>query len=200
MKKLVFLSAAFLFFAAGAFAQKIKLKEGKPDVLKGEKLMAVEFKYDDMTVGKKLTEEEYVARKVAEYNEKEAGSGDKWKEAWTMDRVRRFEPKFMLLFNEHAESINLKVKKDVDTKYKLIVHTYYTEPGFNVGVAKKDAMIHVRYELIDTETNETICIWEQEKVPGRSGHGGDFDTGSRIAESYAKAGKSFGKLLSKELK
>ena len=183
-----------------ANAQKIKKIEGNLSPLKGEKALKIEFKYENMEVGKNLTEEEYIERKVKEYNEKEAGTGDKWRESWVRDREARFEPKFIELFNKYTEKIDLEGAKEGASNYTLIVHTYYTEPGFNVGVMRRPAFIHVKYTIVKTGTNDIVVQYDQQKIPGADAMGYDFDTGTRIAESYAKAGKEFGKLLSKELK
>ena len=60
-----------------AMAQKIKLTEGDPAVLKDQKQLNVEFTYDHLSVGKD-SEADYIRKKTAEYNNKEAGKGDTW--------------------------------------------------------------------------------------------------------------------------
>lgn len=200
MKKIMMMLALVGLTTLTANAQKIKKIEGNLSPLKGEKALKIEFKYENMEVGKNLTEEEYIERKVKEYNEKEAGSGDKWRESWVRDREARFEPKFIELFNKYTEKVDLEGAKEGASNYTLIVHTYYTEPGFNVGVMRRPAFIHVKYTIVKTGTNDIVVQYDQQKIPGADAMGYDFDTGTRIAESYAKAGKEFGKLLSKELK
>jgi len=200
MKKLIMTAAIAGITAFSMQAQKMKKTEGSIDPLKGEKALRIEFHYADMEVGKNLTEEEYIERKVTEYNEKEAGSGDKWRESWVNDRERRFEPKFIELFNKNTEKIGLVGTTDGAASYTLTVHTYYTEPGFNVGVVRKPAHIHVKYTITKSGSDKVVAEYDQQKVPGADAMGYDFDTGSRIAESYAKAGKEFGKMLTKELK
>lgn len=200
MKKIMMMLALVGLTTLTANAQKIKKIEGNLSPLKGEKALKIEFKYENMEVGKNLTEEEYIERKVKEYNEKEAGTGDKWRESWVRDREARFEPKFIELFNKYTEKIDLEGTKESASNYTLIVHTYYTEPGFNVGVMRRPAFIHVKYTIVKTGTNDIVAQYDQQKIPGADAMGYDFDTGTRIAESYAKAGKEFGKLLSKELK
>lgn len=200
MKKIMMMLALVGLTTLTANAQKIKKIEGNLSPLKGEKALKIEFKYENMEVGKNLTEEEYIERKVKEYNEKEAGTGDKWRESWVRDREARFEPKFIELFNKYTEKVDLEGAKEGASNYTLIVHTYYTEPGFNVGVMRRPAFIHVKYTIVKTGTNDIVVQYDQQKIPGADAMGYDFDTGTRIAESYAKAGKEFGKLLSKELK
>ena len=200
MKKIMMMLALAGLTAFTANAQKMKKVEGSVDPLKGEEVLKIEFRYDDMEVGKNLTEEEYIERKVEEYNKKEAGTGDKWRESWVRDREARFEPKFFELFNKNTEKIGLEGIKEGSANYTLIVHTYYTEPGFNVGVMRRPAFINVKYTIVKSGSSDVVAEYDQQKVPGADAMGYDFDTGSRIAESYAKAGKEFGKLLTKELK
>lgn len=200
MKKITMMLALIASTTFIANAQKIKKQEGKVDPLQGEEVLKIQFRYDDMGIGKNLTEEEYIERKVTEYNEDEPGRGDEWKEKWINDRESRFEPKFMELFNKYAEKAGIEGIKEGPSNYTLTVHTYYTEPGFNVGVVRKPAHIHVKYIITKTGTNDVIVEYDQKKVPGSQAMGYDFDTGTRISESYAKAGKGFGKMLSKKLK
>ena len=82
MKKLLWrpLFAGFLLIAVSPLAaQSLKLESGTLEFLKGEKSLNVEYVYDGLTVGK-LAEKDYIEKKVAEYNTKEAGTGDKWLE------------------------------------------------------------------------------------------------------------------------
>ena len=73
---------AALSISTSSFAQKIKLIEGNiPADLKKEKSVNIEFSYENMSVGKFDKEQDYIAAKREEYNNKEAGRGDKWAES-----------------------------------------------------------------------------------------------------------------------
>jgi hypothetical protein len=183
-------------------AQKIKLAEGDLDFLKGQKELNVEYVYDNMGVGKYDREQDYIDRKVEEYNDKESGSGDKWLVSWKEDREKRFQPSFEELMNKNLEGHGLTVGSDKDqAKYTLILETVFTEPGFNVGVARKNALIDVVATFVETgNTENALAVVTIDKSPGRLG-GYDFDTGVRIEEAYAKCGKELGQYLdSKVLK
>ncbi len=185
---LLLLSGAFAFTAN---AQKIKVTEGSLDALGGVKEYNVEFTYENMAVGKFKTEAEYIEKKKAEYNKKEAGKGDKWAESWVNDRASRFEPKFIEKFEEYSGA---KVKGNA--KYTLIFNTSFTEPGFNIGITQKNASINGEVTIVETANkSKVVAKMTIEKVPGRTGTGYDFDTGERISESYEKAGKEIGKKL-----
>ncbi|MDY6800622.1 MAG: hypothetical protein SVU94_05295, partial [Bacteroidota bacterium] len=83
MKLLRLLIAGMLVFGFTVTkAQKINIVEGDLGFLKGESVVNLEYDYSDMSVGKFEHEADYIAKKKAEYNEKEAGRGDKWEESW----------------------------------------------------------------------------------------------------------------------
>jgi hypothetical protein len=193
MKKLKYIPVILLlaFSIQKSYAQRIKLTEGSLSVLKNEKSINVEFTYDNMKVGKFDKEEDYVQTKKEEYNKKEPGRGDNWAKSWVSDRTSRFEPKFNELFEKYSELSNKK-----DAKYTLILHTSFTEPGFNVGVMKRNAQINTDILIVETaDHNKVIARITMDKVPGRSFWGSDFDTGERISECYADAGKALGKFI-----
>ncbi|AWV99177.1 hypothetical protein [Arcticibacterium luteifluviistationis] len=198
MKKVALFLLLSSFVSLTTFAQT-HAKKGKYGFLKGEKMLNLEFDYDNMNVGKKLTEEEYVAKKVAEYNEDEAGRGEKWKASWFDSREERYEPKFEELINKYLLKAGLEAKKGADAKYTLIVKSVFTEPGFNVGVARKPAYVDYEMTFVETATKKVVATYALLKIPGSQMMGFDFDAGTRIAESYAKSGKMMGAYISKAL-
>ncbi len=204
MKKFIYASVmAISFLAADAsLAQRVDLRSGDVGVLSGQKTVNVEYDYSEFGVGKFATEQEYLDKKSAEYNAKEAGKGDAWKKAWVEDRKARYEPKFEELFNKGLQDKGITaVKARPDAQYTLIVKTKFVEPGFNVGVMRKNAYVDFEVDLVES-ANKSNKVAEigMRNVPGGQFGGFDFDTGVRIAESYAKAGKSLAAFLDKKLK
>jgi len=204
MKKFIYASVmAISFLAADAsLAQRVDLRSGDVGVLSGQKTVNVEYDYSEFGVGKFATEQEYLDKKSAEYNAKEAGKGDAWKKAWVEDRKARYEPKFEELFNKGLQDKGITaVKARPDAQYTLIVKTKFIEPGFNVGVMRKNAYVDFEVDLVES-ANKSNKVAEigMRNVPGGQFGGFDFDTGVRIAESYAKAGKSLAAFLDKKLK
>jgi hypothetical protein len=196
MKKLSLLLMLTAVIGFTATAQT-HAKKGKYSFLKGEKMLNLEYDYSDMTVGKKLTEDEYVSKKVAEYNKKEAGKGDTWKENWINARAKRYEPKFETLINKSMEKLGTKASQGASAKYTLIVKTTYTEPGFNIGIAKQPAYVNFEFIFVETESRKEVARYILTKIPGSQAMGYDFDVGSRIAECYAKGGKMLGAYIYK---
>jgi len=182
-----------LVISISGFAQKVKVIEGNLNPLKGQKSIKVQFTYNDMIVGKDLTEPAYIKRKREEYDAKEPGRGANWEKNWFEDRERRFEPKFFELFQKYAE-----MSTTGDAKYTLIFHTVRTEPGWNVGVARASARIDAEVSIVETANQgNVIAKITVVNAPGSGAMGYDFDSGLRIQEAYAKSGKELGKLIAK---
>ena len=83
-----------------------------------------------------------------------------------------------------------------DAKYTMIVKTVSIEPGWNIGISRKNAEIDLEVWIVETANKSSkLASFTISNVPGGTAFGYDFDTGLRISEAYAKAGKSLGKSL-----
>jgi hypothetical protein len=175
-------------------AQKIRLLEGNLSVLKGQTSIGTQYTYENMRVGKFDKEEDYVSNKIATYDKKEPGRGETWAKQWVGDRKSRYEPKFEELFEKHSEmTISAKAM------YTLIFKTTYIEPGYNVGVMRHSAEINAEVWIVETANpTNVIAKLSIEHAPGKDFMGNDYDTGERITESYASAGKALGKFIKKK--
>ena len=188
----IIFSSLLAILTLNSFAQRIRVIEGTvPADLKNEQSINTEFTYDNMGVGKFDKEDDYVNNKKDEYNKKEAGKGDTWAKKWVEDRTQRFEPKFDELFSKNTD-----FKIDNKAKYTLILHTIFTEPGFNAIAIRKSAYINAEILIVETANkSKVLAKLSIDKSPGNAMWGNDYDTGERISESYAKAGKSLGKYI-----
>ena len=192
MKKLttLFFTVILTFLFTGVSAQKIKVESGSFDVLKGQETVAVEYTYDNMAVGKYKNEQDYIDKKVEEYNKKEPGTGDTWKEAWVADREARFHPRFEEEFNNMMDGKKTGLRIGEPSDYTMVVNTTFTEPGYNIGISRMDASINLEIDLVETANPDNVVAKMTVKgAPGRGVMGYDFDTGFRLQEAYAKAGK-----------
>jgi len=198
MKKVLFIILIALF-AFNTQAQKIKLVDGDLGFLKGVKDLGVVFTYEDLTVGK-MSEADYIEKKVAEAEEREPGTGEAWPDLWYGDRTGHYEPKFIELFNDVMLSEGVTLTESVEaTDYMMIVQTNFIEPGFNVGVARKSALINLVVDFVATDNPENVlATFTIDKSPGGLPFGGDYDSGVRVGEAYAKAAKYFAKYLLKK--
>jgi hypothetical protein len=184
---------ALVFFSINTNAQKIKLREGSTDVLKGQASVSVEFIYDGMSVGSYPDEKDYIQKKTEDYNKKEPGGGDRWAKAWVGDRKTRFEPAFKEKFEEYSKML---IKPN--SKYTLIFKTTSTEPGYNIYIKRKNAEIDAEVTIVETANRSTpIAVISISNAPGRTYGGYDYETGVRIAESYEVSGKRLGIFIEK---
>ena len=190
MKKLTGI-IVLLLCAVLVNAQKVKTTSGSADVLKAETSINIEFNYDNLSVGKFKNEQEYITAKTEEYNKKEAGKGDTWAASWKNDKESRFEPKFIEFFKETSGMTVIS-----SAKYTLIFKTTSIEPGYNIGISRKNAQIDAEIWIVETANKSNkVATFTINNVPGGTAFGYDFDTGLRISEAYAKAGKSLGKFF-----
>jgi hypothetical protein len=202
MKKIILITFIQLLIAGFCLqAQKITFKSGSLDFIKGQQVILVKYDYSNIGVGKFDKEDDYITQKVADYNKKEAGTGDKWKEGWFNDRQTRYAPKFEELFNKGMESKNLKCSQNAsEAKYEMIVHTTFIEPGFNVGVTRKPAFVSAEIIFKEIGTGKELAVVIIQNSPGNGAMGYDFDAGLRIQEGYAKMGKSLAAFIIKKNK
>jgi hypothetical protein len=182
---------ALMLVTIGTNAQKVKTVSGNDEILKNETSVNIEFVYDGMSVGKYDTEKEYITEKTKEYNSKEAGKGDNWAQSWQNSKTNRYEPKFIQLFTEHS-----KMTIDKNAKYTIIFKTRSIEPGYNIGISRKNAQIDAEIWIVETANKSNkLAVMTIDNVPGGTAFGYDFDTGQRISEGYANAGKKLAKSI-----
>lgn len=199
MKKIVF---ALLFVSSIMTAQDMDVVKGNFDFLKDQKEINVEFDYSKMTVlAEKLTEEQYVAKRSAELNEKAKNTGDIWKKKWYSSRELIWNPKFLELINV----VLAKEKKDItfqegltNAKYTLIVQTVWIYPGWDAAVMKQKAKVSTVLKFVETKNKSNVLLEiSSEEAPGDQ-WGNNFSNESRIGEGYAKTAKSLAKMILKK--
>lgn len=195
MKKTLALLSILVAIFASSNLQAQDILKGNVNFLRDVNDLKIEFSYDKLKVGKDGSEANYIKRKKAEKEKKDAGSGDEWEKAWQGDKSEKYQPKFEQLFSEYSD---IKVGEDLDAKYMMHVETEFIEVGFNVGVKAKPALATLIVTFYEAENPKKIlCKIKMDKMKGFQGH---FDSGSRIAEGYAKAGKYLAKFIKKKLK
>jgi hypothetical protein len=187
----------------------IKLTSGSLDFLNQENQVNVEFVYDGMTVcsDKKTkkepeSEQDFVARKAAEYNQKAAGRGDTWRENWVGDRAAVLQPKFCELLNKYlsAKKMDLQFGSFKNAKYTLILKTTYTEIGWKFSdIIKHPFLINAQASLVETQS-PAMARAEISITASGSADGSDFSTRRGLVEAYGNAGKELGSLLARKAK
>lgn len=185
--------ASILAISTPVLAQEVNLNKGDLSILKGEKTINIEITYEKMSVGDFSKEADYIKKKREEYNDKEKGSGEIWAAKWEEDKKQKFEPKFILGFTNLS-----KMTVSKDAKYTLIFNTKALEPGYSVGVSKRNAGIDGTVTIVETANPTKKLIVLSVERPGENmWRGAAFDAGSRIADAYYLSGQKVGKFIIK---
>ncbi|MCB0465997.1 MAG: hypothetical protein KDC78_10060 [Aequorivita sp.] len=200
MKKQLML-IALLLCTTFMISQKVKVTQGSFKNLKGISAYNLEFDYSDLSIPKYDSEEEFLADKIKKRDDKEAGTGEKFKKSWFADREERYEPKFIESFNKRFDDSEVKVGKNIGAEYTMKIHTTMMYAGYNVGVVRKNSKIEATISVFKTGDPSTV-LWEANytKVEGSGAMGYDFDSGYRISEAYAKLAKEVAKNIKKKAK
>jgi len=197
MKPIKILSIAVLSFCSfTGFAQEVDLTKGDLSVLNGEITINIEVTFEKMSVGDFSKEADYIKKRVEELNAKEPGSGDKWLIEWEEQKKNYFGDKFILGFTKQN-----KLTYSRDAKYTLIFNTKALEPGYQVGISKRNAGIDGTVTLIETgKPEKKLAVLYVERAPETKWRGAAFDAKSRIGDAYYMSGQKVGKFIEKNRK
>lgn len=187
---------ALLLIGFYGFAQEVDMTKGDLSILKGETSINFEFTYEKMAVGDFNKEADYIKKRIEELNAKEPGSGDKWAVEWEEQKKTYFGDKFMLGFTKQN-----KLTYSKDAKYTLIFNTKALEPGYQVGVSKRNAGVDGTVTLVEsTKRDKKIAVLYVERAPESKWRGAAFDAKSRIGDAYYMDGQKVGKFIEKNIK
>tara|TARA_R110000787_G_scaffold13189_4_gene41726 strand:- start:18303 stop:18908 length:606 start_codon:yes stop_codon:yes gene_type:complete len=183
-------------------AQKTKINEGKFSNLKGITEYNLVFDYTDVQIPKFKSEEDFLQDKMAKRDEKEPGTGEKFKIDWFDDRHEQYEPKFEVSFNKRFEEGEVKVGKKLSSAaYTMKIHTTSLYSGYNIGISRKNANINAVISVYKNDAPDQLLLKvSYTKAEGGGAMGYDYDTGYRISECYAKLAKTFAKTIIKKTK
>ncbi len=203
MKTRLFMAAIALMAFTGAVAQKMKVESGSFDFLKGQTEINVAFNYENVTFYKEeMSEQEYIQKRVKEITEdKNKAEADKWLNDWNKSKEEDFIDKFMLSFKKNMEKPKINIKQGNDAKYTLIVEAVWIYPGWFAGVMKQPAKVSTRLKFVETANPDNVLLVITSKnAPGDIAFVGVPNHNDRMAEGFAKTGKSLAKLLEKKIK
>tara|TARA_R110002167_G_scaffold163242_21_gene360030 strand:- start:556 stop:1161 length:606 start_codon:yes stop_codon:yes gene_type:complete len=191
---------AFLVISSATFAQKLKQLDGDIKNLKGISEYNLEFDYSDLEIPKFDSEEDFLADKMNKREEKEAGTGEKFRASWFSDREEFYQPKFIESFNKRFDDGEIVLTPEkTDAKHTMQIHTTLIYSGYNVGIVRKNAYIDAVITVYEAGNPDNVLYsGKYFAVQGGGAMGYDFNTGYRISEAYAKLAKSFAGLIRKK--
>jgi hypothetical protein len=112
---------------------------------------------------------------------------------WEEDKKQKFEPKFILGFSNLS-----KMTVSKESKYTLIFNTRAMEPGYQVGISKRNAGIDGTITIVETANPaKKLIVISVERPAENKWRGAAFDAGSRIADAYYLTGQKVGKFIAK---
>lgn len=198
MQKISIGLLGFIFsaFTQGLLAQEVDLQKGDLSILANEKTINISLTYEKMAVGDFNKEADYIKKRTAEMNEKEPGTGDTWAIKWQEDKIEKYAPKFILGFTGTS---GLAI--DSSAKYSLIFNTKALEPGYSIGISKRNAGIDGTATLVETANpTKKLAVLTVERPGENKFRGAAFDAASRIADAYYLTGQKLGKFIKKNKK
>ena len=203
MKTKNLLAVLFLCVTLAVTAQDFQEERGNLSFLKDQKVVNVEFKYDNLRLMKdNVTEKEYVDERREFLNNRNKGEGDNWLKKWEGAREAFWEPKFLdLMRRTVTESKGIVFQKDApQAPYTLIVDAQWIYPGWDAYVMKQKAKVTTVLSFVETNNKENVLYQIRSiEAPGdQIGH--NYSNELRIGEGFEKTAKSFGKLIIKRLK
>ena len=197
------MAALALIAFTGAMAQKMKVESGSFDFLKGEKEINISFDYDKVTFYKEeMTEQQYIDKRVADITQdKGKAEAEKWLKDWNTTKEGDFIDKFILSFNKNMDKPSMRMKQGSDAKYTVIVEAVWIYPGWFAGVMKQPAKVTTRLKFVETANPDKVLLTINSKnAPGDIAFVGVPNHNDRMAEGFAKTGKSLAKLMEKKIK
>jgi len=177
----------------------IAINGGNVAGLKGVTTVNIIYDYSKLGVGAFRNEQDYLKKKEEDYK-KDPAKFEKFKNGWFNARKERFEPRFEEMFNKVGSKIGMTGKNyATDGVVTLKIETLFIEPGYNIGISKMPSFIDLECTFLDKNGKE-IVRYIVKNATGQQAMGFDYDTGSRLVESYAKACKMLMKDVTKRLK
>src|SRR5690606_11557524 len=130
-------------------------------------------------------------------DDKGKAEADKWLADWEYSKANSFIDKFIASMNKNMK---ITASKDSDAKYTVIVETTWIYPGWFAGVMKQPAKVSTVLKFVETvNPGNVLAVINSQNAPGDN-FVGVANNNDRIAEGYAKTGKSLAGLVKKGMK
>ncbi len=202
MRKIALLAFVFVsLILSTACGSIVKYKEGDSSrsFMQGADKILVKFDYSATRVGRFATEAEYIESKMTEIDEKDPGKGEEWRVKWEEQKDSIFAYQFTKLMNDRINEKGIVAGTNLtDAPLTMIVHVMSIEPGWNVGVSRRNAEVDFIVKIYKTsDMNQPLVVYAMNKVQGFGAMGYDFDAGYRMGQSFARGGRELGRYLVK---
>ena len=200
MKKLLLL--VVLMFTTFTFAQnQLNFEFGTFDFLKDQTEVSVQLKFDNVLFqADNFTEAQYLERRKAEtLAKKNAMAWQKWEEAWGNFKNTEYLNYFLKGLNGWSKKVAFK--KDINSKYTLIVDTKWVYAGWHAGLVAQEGKLTSDLIFVETDNPSKVVMKLQgSEILGKKTNKDFTMEYGRIAGAYEVTGKELGKAIRKVIK
>ena len=200
MKKLLLL--VVMTFATMTFAQnQLNFESGTFDFLKDQSEVNVQLKFDNVLFqAENYTEAQYLEKRKAEtLAKKNAVAWQKWSESWQSFKDTEYLNYFLKGVNGWSKQVVFK--KEVKSKYTLIIDTKWVYAGWHAGLVAQEGKLTSDLIFVETENPSKVVMKIQgAQILGKKNNKDFTMEYGRIAAAYEVTGKQLGKALKKVVK
>jgi len=161
--------------------------------------MNIEFRFDNMTIGKFNSEKEYIDYYVKDHNKKNPGSGEKWSQEWNTNTREKYPQVFIDQINTKTSKRGMNFsQKNSDATYTMIVKTVQVSQlmgARNSFAEKQEVKLVMEISIVETKNpNNEIAKISVTKISG-TGYGLPMC----MQDAFSSAGLETGAFITKQL-
>ena len=188
-----------LFFIGGLLlqAQQFGVVSGSIENILGIQRYNLVFEYpSDLQISKSDSEQAVLQEQYVKREEKETGSGEKFKKLWFENRSNLYEPSFIQQFNSFrvADRQVTVAKKISSTGYTMKIKTVSITGGYDDFFYVEEGGIGVIISVYETDSPDTVLYAVETNVRGIA----NSDEFERIRTSYGNLGEATSKHFSRK--
>ena len=178
-------------------AQQLEVVSGSIENISGVQRYNVIFEYaSDLQISRNDSEQAFLQKQYEKREEKDSGSGEKFKELWFENRVNLYEPTFIQQFNSfRIDNRQVTVAKNISsTGYTMKIETTSTTGGYDDFFYVEEGEIGVLISIYETNAPESVLYSFKTEVRGVA----SADEFERIRTAYGNLGEAVSKHLSRK--
>ena len=180
-----------LFFIGGLLlqAQQFEVVSGSIENILGIQRYNLVFEYpSDLQISKSDSEQAFLQEQYVKREEKETGSGEKFKKLWFENRSNLYEPSFIQQFNSFrvADRQVTVAKKISSTGYTMKIKTVSITGGYDDFFYVEEGGIGVIISVYETDSPDTVLYAVETNGRGIA----NSDEFERIRTYYGNLGEA----------
>ena len=177
----------------------VKIVSGDISLIKNEKIINIEFKFDNMKIDKFPTEQDYIKYYVNARNKKNPGSGEQWEQEWKINSREKCPNQFVDQINKEVLNRGLTFSpKDLTSNYKMIVRLISLSKLKGTGgfTGREQLTADIEVIIVDNKNpNNIIAKIMLTKINGKG-----YGLPKCMEDAFGNAGQDLGEYIIKQLK